>query len=57
MLNTVFLIMEPLEHLLDFIQAIVSQEYNSSKTCGQLRKIPNRKDLLNHETKYKNHVT
>lgn len=49
--------MEPPEHLLDFIQAIVSQEYNSSKTCGQLRKIPNRKDLLNHETKYKNHVT
>ena len=34
MLNAVFLIMEPLEHLLDFIRAIVSQEYNSSKTCG-----------------------
>lgn len=35
MLNAVFLIMEPLKHLLDFIQATVSQEYNSSRTCSQ----------------------
>lgn len=51
MLNAIFLIIEPLEHLLDFIQAIVSQEYNSSKICEQEEKFPTGKDLINHEAK------
>lgn len=50
--------MEPPEHLLDFIQAIVSQEYNSSKTCGQLRKFLTEKTYLTMKQKIqKNHVT